>query len=424
MTTSLVLFGCKNAQSNELEYPSEPIDKGMIAKMDIVDATTIFLAPADYNGVKNAAREVTTESTNVLYKITNNGIIKQVTFIDENQNEVTEYYQPTAIILIENSSYFFVELQSETYLVNKTTGAVYKCPNLSIGTKRYGNRYFTNEADIFTDDEGNLYYIGDGRVHKINISDINNIFDETITPESDAINRYVLSSNGEMFYCYYREGYLHRLRSVGGKLIPYAISSDGGNYDNVAFRGLDGKIHIFDREALQIITFGDYGSISADTITTNVQNTIYNLEYGGGTTSDPYLIVYPNKIMAIGTNSQALVLDSNNPMEITEDVFNINNYMAISDLHYNSSYIYCCGQTEGLYSIVRIDPYTYVRNVVLQDSNYEIYSFVVDDNETITFNGLRLSDGKTVIASIDKNGKFNTLSESSNSQRIVLERLQ
>ena len=98
--------------------------------------------------------------------------------------------------------------------------------------------------------------------------------------------------------------------------------------------------------------------------------------------------------------------------------------MSISDLHYNASYIYCCGQMSGQYSIVRINPYTYNRDVIFQDNNYEIYSFIVDDNETITFNGLRLSDGKMVIASISKNGNFNTLSESSNSRRIVLERIQ
>lgn len=422
-TTILLFTACKNSQSNEPESPIEPPSKGIIAKMDITDANTLFLAPENYNATpKMVAKDVDGENTVVLFKITEDGIIKRVTFTDENQNEVTEEYQPTEILLIENSPYFFVELQYEMYLVNKLSGAVYKCPNLSI--ERYRNRYFINEHDVVSDNEGNLYYSDNRRIHKIDISDINSIVDEAITPESDGVDEFVLSSSGEMYYCYYRDGYLHRLRSVGGKIIPYAISSDGGNYDNLAYRGLDGKIHIFDRSALQIITFGDYGSISADTITTNVLNTIYELEYDGSTTKDPYLITYPHRIIAIGAISQALILDSNNPADITGSIFNINNHMSISDLHYNSSYIYCCGQMSGQYSIVRINPYTYNCDVIFQDNNYEIYSFIVDDNETITFNGLRLSDGKMVIASISKNGNFNTLSESSNSRRIVLERIQ
>jgi hypothetical protein len=431
LATSLLFPACQGSQKNEPENPNEstspnePTSKGVLAKMDIIDAKTLFLAPANYNTVPQMAdRKASNDNSVVLFKITEDGIIKRVTFLDENQNEITEEYSPKEILLIDNSPYFFVDFQSEIYLVNKLSGAVYKCPDLSIEKKQYGTRYFINEHDIVTDNEGNLYYSSNRRIHKIDISDINNVADEAISPESDGVDKFVISSNGEIYYCYYRDGYLHRLRSVGGKLIPYSITTDGGNYDNIAYRGLDGKIHIFDRGALQIITFGDYGNISADTITTNVLNTIYELEYDGGTTKDPYLITYPDRIIAIGAISQALILDSNNPDDITGAIFNINNYMSIADLHYNSSYIYCCGQTIGQYSIVRINPYTYNSDVIFQDANYEIYSFTVDDNETITFNGLRLSDGKMVIASINKEGKFNTLSESSNSERVVLERLQ
>ncbi len=98
--------------------------------------------------------------------------------------------------------------------------------------------------------------------------------------------------------------------------------------------------------------------------------------------------------------------------------------MKITDAKCSNSYIYCSGHISGNFSLLRIDPYTYSREVVMQDNDFEIYSFTVLDDETIMFNGLRLSDGKNVIASIDKDGKVKILDETLNSQESVLERIQ
>lgn len=191
----------------------------------------------------------------------------------------------------------------------------------------------------------------------------------------------------------------------------------------MAFRGLDGKLHILDRNCLQTISFSDYGDITLDTII-NVEDLMYDLGCDAASPYNPYLVTLENRILAIGKSSAAMVLDSDNKDDITGNVFDINDNMRIRDFHYTDSYIYCCGEISGNFSLVRIDPYTYSKEVIMQNNDYEIYSFTVLNDETIMFNGLRLSDGKNIIASIEKNGKFKILDETLNSQESVLERIQ
>lgn len=422
-----LLPACNNVKNNP-EEPENPEQNSTLAKMDITDATTIFLAPASSH--VNKVRGIATEENNlILYKITNNGIVQEVTYVDENGNELTEEYIPEELHMVQNSNYFFVKFRTKQYLVNKQTGAVYETSNIIIETTQYGNAYFANSPSVVVDKTGNMYYKYNRRVHKIDVSNVDAITDETITPETDAINVFTLSSDGELFYRYYSsDGYKYRLRSTGGRLIPCDLSSHDSRDDNIAFRGLDGKLHIFDRSSLQIITFLDYGNIESQQILTqeenNIQNTIYFLHYNGSTDRQPYIINLKDKILAIGTISQALVLDSKNSSDITGEIFNINNYMNISDLHYNQSYIYCCGESLGQFALVRINPYTYATDIIMQNTDYEIYSFVVQDDDTIIFSGLRLSDGKSIIASIDKKGTFTILDESLNTNSIILEKLQ
>lgn len=406
--------------------------KSSIAKMNIGDATTLFIA-SSANGMAKISpkgnNDVAT-ATKRLFKITDDGVVEDVVYTDEKGNEITETYIPENMYFIENSPYFFAEFSGDfemkQYLVNKHTGAVYDASGVIDPYSLAESGFFANEPLFVTDGYGNIYYSsydynsGNHRVHKIDISNINQIVHEALTPITDNLDRFVSSTNGELFYEYYSgDDSKYRLRSAGGKLIPFSLTG----YNNIAFRGLDGKLHIFDSEYLQTVSFSDNGNITLDTIT-NVQNTINELEIFFYSFDKPYLLTLENRILAIDKYSAAMVLDSDNKDDITGNVFDINDNMQIRDLHYTDSYIYCCGEISGNFSLVRIDPYTYSKDVIMQNNDYEIYSFTVLNDETIMFNGLRLSDGKNIIASIEKNGKFKILDETLNSQESVLERIQ
>jgi predicted transcriptional regulator len=72
---------------------------------------------------------------------------------------------------------------------------------------------------------------------------------------------------------------------------------------------------------------------------------------------------------------------------------------------------------------LRINPYTYESEPLVRDNDYEIYSFTVLDDNTIIFNGLRLSDGKIIIANIDNNGQVKVIKETGNT-KVTLHRIQ
>lgn len=397
--------------------------KSSIAKMNIGDATTLFIA-SSANGMAKISpkgnNDVAT-ATKRLFKITDDGVVEEVAYTDEDGNEITETYIPENMCFIENSPYFFAEFLGDglkQYLVNKYTGAVYDASGIiDFFSLEEESSFFANTPPVVTDGYGNIYYNcssweGDRRVYKIDISNIDQIVHEAITPITDDVYDFVVSANGELFYSYESDKY--RLRTAGGKLIPFSLSNAWW-YHN-AFKGLDDKLHIFDSKYLQTVSFSDNGGITLDTIVTYT--------YGGLDRNTSYLVTLENRILAIDYESRALVLDSDNKDEITENVFDINDNMRITDLHYTDSYIYCCGEISGNFSLVRIDPYTYSKEVIMQNNDYEIYSFTVLNDETIMFNGLRLSDGKNIIASIEKNGKFKILDETLNSQESVLERIQ
>ncbi len=411
----------------------------MIAQMDIRDAVTLFIAPNSYTPTRGS------ENGEALFKITEDGVIKQVTFVDEQGKEITEEYMPSGITVIDNSPYFFVRFYYSTYMVNKATGNVYEAPDIGTGDApigvQDGDINFANEKTIKADKYGNIYYKYGSQIHKIDVSNANAIVDEGLTPQSDNISMYVVSDSGELLYRYYSNGdRFHRLRTTSGRLIPFELFGSGIGFDYLAFCGLDGNIHVFDRRALYSITFNGDDSYEINDIIVDdcnesgtshgscIANTVY--EMGGY----PYLVKLPDRYLAISSDGAVLVIDSKSDKSIitgkryditdgTEVAYDIINGMKISQLEYNDSYVYCCGHQRGNYCILRFNPYTFESEIMVRDNDYEIYSFVVQDDNTIFFNGLRLSDGKNILATIDNNGKVKVLEETGNT-RVVLYRLQ
>lgn len=262
----------------------------------------------------------------------------------------------------------------------------------------------------------------------IDVSDVNNITDKSLTPANDFVDMFVVSGEGELFYRTYHDGTdLHRLRSLSGRLIPFDISGGEGEY--LAFCGFDDEIHVSDRRAIYIINFNEEDAYVDDIVTDNcighsmccLSNTVYfmcNYPY------PPYLIKMRDYSLIFSSNGEALIIDSKNDRSlITGMRFDVTHGLKISSLQYNDSYIYCCGQQNGRYSLQRIDPYTFKSEAIVRDNNYEIYSFVVGSDNKITFSGLRFSDGKNILATIDENGNVVVLDETG-SNSFNLNRLQ
>lgn len=422
-----------------------------ISRMNIQDATTLFIAPA--NLAQTQSTRSASNGSNVLFQITKDGIIKQVSYVDENGKEITVELEPTLVLPIEDSNYFFVQfVNSLTYLVNEKTGAVYETPGIPLeDSGYYGRMNYINDNNIKIDANGNIYYLKSPRVYKIDITDGNNVTEESLTPESDEVSMYMVSNAGDLYYRYYRDGYLARLRNTSGKLFPFSPSDDGFYYparESIAFKGFDGNIHVLDRRALYAINFTDDGSYETKDILWDdcsddkwrygnlggvhgmgcneygfyyhfcFSNTVYSM------VSECYLIKLHDRYLLISSGGNAMVVDSKDDSSLFEmAVHDVTGGMMISQLEYNDSYVYCCGRNGNNYSLLRINPYTYESEPLVRDNDYEIYSFTVLDDNTIIFNGLRLSDGKIIIANIDNNGQVKVIKETGNT-KVTLHRIQ
>ena len=96
LLAALVIFGsCDKDKKNNSKF----------ARMDMVNAKTLFIAPA------NSTLKSATDGVNRLFKITDDGIIEEVSYFDEDGNQINEFYTPEEIEFISNSDYFVANIK-------------------------------------------------------------------------------------------------------------------------------------------------------------------------------------------------------------------------------------------------------------------------------------------------------------------------
>jgi hypothetical protein len=289
-----------------------------------------------------------------------------------------------------------------------------------------------------TDKKGNLYYTN-GRIHKIDVSDPNNIIDEALTPESDIVNLndFYVSQNGELYY--HAVGHRNRLRNSQGRLFNVADKLENFMDGLDVCRGLNGNLRV--SASLYLNDNPAYGIYEIEFLPNGdfQLKEIQKFKEGSGI-GGLYIVRLPNKLLSIGSLGEVGIWDSTNPADYAANLIwphtNIvgndlwgpyENIFEINDLQYNDSYIYCSGcrnlKYNPSYSLLRIDINTYQCETIIKDNNYEIYSFTVNSDNSVTFTGLRMSDGKNVLVTIDKNGTVINEKVTSTNEKIILERV-
>lgn len=89
------------------------------------------------------------------------------------------------------------------------------------------------------------------------------------------------------------------------------------------------------------------------------------------------------------------------------------------------NYYYIAGvDTANNNFFIKVNPLTDTYTQILNGNDYELLSFVASESGGITFNALRMSDGKKVIGKVGINGgSVQILDEESNVQISYLERI-
>jgi hypothetical protein len=186
-----------------------------IAAMDITDAASLFIAPSSSVPPSLAAGD---SGQNRLFKVTDDGYVEEVSYLDEEGNEITNSAIPNVIYNIKD--YVIVCFDSfytgaifyhgpAGYLVRKTDGAVFSLDNVGLPDADGQFDHYKNARVVQQDSQGNIYYSADyGRVIiKINVSDPDNLTktDFAAIPGNTRYG-YDIAPAGHAIYCYQSSG--------------------------------------------------------------------------------------------------------------------------------------------------------------------------------------------------------------------------
>jgi hypothetical protein len=223
-------------------------DNGGIAYFSIDDAVALYIAEPGTVGGSSVSVSATNDR-NVLFKITDNGYVQEVTQTNDGGTEVTTTNEPDAVFDV-NPTYVIVRFGSEEgYLVRKTDGAAFELNSAGVPNTR--SDVFDNTPPVQTDSIGNLYYLfydsaeAGSKVLRIDVSDPDNLTAETYAQEQqDAISGFVVSPAGHVAYNFDGAG-ANRIQKANGGIVnlpghiwlPFWVGLDGSikyNYNESA----------------------------------------------------------------------------------------------------------------------------------------------------------------------------------------------
>ena len=430
-------------------FPKRELKSSILSKINIDNANALFISENQINKSPVSNRQAISGETsstnsllskNKLFKITDDGVIEEIiytytntyteTYEDENgeikEKEVveeeiqTETKVPNYIYSL-SEQYFIIKFEEDCCLVDKTSGSIYEFTKILSPEKN-----LLRPKDIYFDSFGNIYFLNSGRIVKIDTSNINNLSYTFITPESDTVYGFEVNSYGDCI-CY---------GNYGGSS-NRIIKRNGGLYNLPAtiqgyWLGLKDIFYYLDAD------FETYQSslgpklksvkVNADFTVTAEEKYINDaVRWSTGSYShwNDYKIMTDNRVLLIDKD-EGVINEFDN--ENTEPrVINLDGkkFDKVLDIQQSSNYYYILGKLKGssqtiLFKIsLQNDSYT----TLFSDDSYDVYMFSVSSEDEISFNALRMEDGKKVIGNVDNNGQVSIVEANTNIETVCLKKL-
>ena len=322
--------------------------------IDISNAESLYIS-------SSVGRTSSRGETNKLFKITKDGAVLEIEFLDSDNNSYTVTKQPISIDNV-NTDYVVFSFGvdkinvTECYLANKSTGEVYLLgsSDSQIGSNCPVPQGQSTEKMILTDNKNNFYYryyapVEGYYLRQVNYTDSDNITATQHIVDTESIDHFVVDSNGNIAYT----------ASIGDKEV-YRMRESDGSYYNLPYTqywiGLDGNI-----------TSNEY------------------------ITNQHYKFKLSNKLISVLLGSDTpIVID--NGTEI--NTLNLS-LSEISIVKSSSNYVYIYGIDNNNNVLVKFNPNN---NKLTQIYNEEVYDFDVTSNDIITFSA------ENVLGKINENG--------------------
>lgn len=397
---------------------------GKLKKLDIVNASSLFIASEVVSKSSLAKGSI---DGSKLFKITDDGYVEEVEYLDDEGNEITVTYFPNAIYNVCDN-YVIVVLNSDAngYLVRKNDGAVFSLAGSSATNEwvpiPYKYDYATRDV-ISTDAQGRAYYRAVNKdwipeVAKVNFDNPDNIIAQRISPTDEYVEIFSINNEGAVIFYSYT---FNRIITSDGSLInvPY-------EHPNPRFwQGLDGEIYFLKNvgiDSIQVVQFTidnnnlieeNYGSVIEYDF-----NGLYSHWFGQG--GGVYKLYLQEKLFIIASGVVFEVFNpSSQPVKVGSLGMSYIRYAAASDHYY-----YIAGNNEAFQpTLKKVNGNNNVAEDILTPGEYDIYNMIVTENDIVTFTGVRMSDGRRVIGEIDSAGSLSIVDEELGSEVIVFERI-
>ena len=383
-----------------------------LARMNIIGATNLFIAPA---------------SANRLFKVTEDGFVEEVTYFDDEGNPITLVSPPTSIIVL-NDDFLIVSFGSNNYLVNTNTGAAFiftnDLPNPQQNRHMYGGEF------IGHDNAGNIYFISSpfgaqGPLRRLSVRNVTDVSIETVSAPNDTVFSFGVDLEGNVAY----EG----SDAAGNRVLRFRTNNGGfdvlpgqTNHSNTTFwTGFDGKLYYLNASnpgsIIKILTANPF--TVTDFGTNEWQNYDSGFNFGIGIQG----------LLRINNQRRIIAFNQTGVLEVFNEQTNNARGIPISTLGLASirlgiasdNYYYLAGTSTGMPRsvLVRVNPLNH-SSTTLIDGGFDIHAMTVGSDEVITFNALRMSDGAIVIGQVSYSGIVEILNETFTSFVTVLERIR
>jgi len=404
-----------------------PPPQVMLGKMHIIDATHLFIAPG---------------SGNKLFKITEAGYIQEVTYEDENGNNVTMVEEPVTIYDV-NSEYVIVCFGEDStnitdgYLVRKSDGAVFSLenagfpmPNSSRVYQGHGTEaYFKNAEAVFTDSSGDIFYMAqsgeEAEIIKLNIQSMDSITKTVYSSSGDNVFLFVVDNDGNAAYwgCVKgdRSRHFKRIRTAEGSIY------DGLFKDQFLWLGVDGVIYCASFNCCEqpYHCLVEKISINATTgIPTKSEYSAFNFSAEPFMSGCYKLELQDRVILTL----QWEIIEVYNPTNSAR-CLNTTDYFSLSGVYSavaSNNFYYLHGRNSTSDSVlIKVDPTDDSYTVLsLSADEYYLYTMSTTTADELIFNALRMADGVNVVGKFDVSGNMTILDEESDVEMVVLERIQ
>ncbi|MBO5731202.1 MAG: hypothetical protein J6R67_08395 [Treponema sp.] len=422
----MTFISCSNVTEDKNDVRS---NDSVLKFLDIQNAKNLYIGTSN-SGTRSARNAATTQK---LFKITEEGYVEEVKYLDENKKEITISQQPTVIQNV-NDDYIFVGFGwsgyvESSYLVRKTDGAVFDMTKAGNPNEIYND--FKNSQRIKTDGKNNMYFLSYDtqslRIVKVNLNGIDALNSSFISASTDYVDVFDVDWNGNLIY----DGYsvsdsshrLLRVRKSNGGLLNL---SDVGAF----WIGLDGNIYYSsnNHEEYKNSENGEesYGypikKITID-LSSGDKEEIYGYIDDFFWTYGSFKINVKDKIYIIRDSLISEVYNSNNsPRKVSLTSLQLKSVTAVTS---SENYYYVAGLTSTNETVLlKINPDNDSFNHILPENEYEVFSFTASETDGITFNALRMSDGKKIIGQVGINGgEVTILDEESDAEITYLQRI-